>query len=419
VSHESPGDIAVELRPPAEEVADVGDLLLQTVGPKLGEPLRRTDTLARLGGDEFAVLLPPATDLETASQVAERLVGVFDQPFIVEGMSLDVGVSIGLAAFPDHAGDASGLLQSADMAMYKAKRERLGYALFDAETRAGDIRRLGLQRDLRRAIDGGELEVLFQPKVDAGSWQLVAVEALVRWNHPALGLLSPEAFLPIAEQTGLILPLTLSVLNQCLLAQRRWRDDGNDLAVAINLSPKWLRDEEFPRILKLLLGNWQGRPDRLILEVPEAAVMSDPDTATRLLHRIAGQGVRIALDDFGTGYSSLRLLQRLPIHELKIDQSFVAGMVEDDSAVIVVRSMIRLAHGLGMAVTAEGVETETTAHWLRSLGCNALQGYLFAAPLAAADVPGWLERHAGSLASRAAGTAATPAAAGPVLGSGT
>lgn len=372
----------------------VGDLLLQAVGPRLSDPLRQTDTLARIGGDEFAVLLPPSTSKQMAMEVAERLVEMLEEPFVIDGMSLDLGVSIGVAMYPDHGVNIDTLMRSADVAMYEAKKAHLGARLFDAKGEHSMTRRMMLQQELRIAIDNGDIDVVYQPKVSTGNWQVTGFEALVRWQHPQYGVLSPKEFIPLAEQTGLIMPLTLAVVNACLGAQKSWRRNGFDLSVAVNMSPKWLQDREFPKILRLLLENWHGRADRLILEIPESAIMTNPAETTVIMHGLRDQGLELSLDDFCTGYSSLPLLQRLPVQELKIDKRFISEMVKDQNAAIVVGAVIKLAHSLGLRVVAEGVETEEAAEWLRSLGGDELQGYFFGKPMTRDAVPDWIAQSA-------------------------
>ncbi|MEZ5823644.1 MAG: EAL domain-containing protein [Geminicoccaceae bacterium] len=368
----------------------VGDMLLQAVGPRLSGPLRRTDTLSRLGGDEFAVLLPPSTDVDTARSVAERLVEEILDPFNIEGMTLDLGVSVGVAVYPQHGQDLETLLNNADAAMYKAKRGKLGYCVFDTEQDYQNTQKTQLQRQLKTAIDNGDLSVVYQPKVMGGDWRIAGIEALVRWEHPQRGVLEPADFIQLAEQTGLIMPLTLAVLNTCLEAQRQWRHADLDLPIAVNLSGKWLQDRTFPKILRLLLANWHGRPDKLLLEIPESAIMNDPDRTLEVMRGIHELGIALSLDDFGTGYSSLPMLQRLPIDELKIDRGFIDGMANDKGSAVVVRSVVKLAHGLGLRVVAEGVENKVTADWLTGLGCDQLQGFFFARPMPAEAIPDWI-----------------------------
>lgn len=368
-----------------------GDMLLQAVGPRLADALRKSDTLARLGGDEFAVLLPAPVDTERLSTTAERLVESMFHPFVIDGMSLELGVSVGAAVYPEHGADLDSLVHSADLAMYRAKQGQLGFSLFNAAESATSLRRLGLQRDMRKAIDRGDMQVLFQPKVAVGGWAVTGVEALLRWNHPTEGTLTPGDFLAIAEHTGLVMPLTLKVLNDCLAAQQQWRHAGIDLPVSINISVKCLRDREFPKILKLLLRNWQGRPDQLMLEIAEGSVMIDPQGILETFDALSALGVEIVLDRFGTGYSSLPLLQRLPITALKIDRTFVGKLFAERSATVVVRSVVKLAHGLSLRVIATGVESERAADHLAALGCDELQGYFVGNPMPAERLPGWLE----------------------------
>ena len=384
----------------------VGDLLLQAVGPRLAGPLRKTDTLCRLGGDEFAVLLPPSTSVETARSVASRLVEEILDPFMIEGMALELGVSIGVAVYPQHGTDLETLMQNSDAAMYKAKRGKLGYCVFDSEQDYQNTQKAALQKQLKIAIDNNDLNVLYHPKVLGGTMKVCGVEALVRWEHPQLGILQPSEFIPLAEQTGLIMPLTLAVLNKCLDAQRQWRHAGLDMPLAVNVSGKWLQDKTFPKILRLLLSNWHGRPDRLVLEIPEAAIMTDPDGTLEVMNGLHDQGIALSLDDFGTGYSSLPMLQRLPIDEVKIDRGFIDGMVNDKGSAVVVRSVVKLAHGLGLRVVAEGVENKITADWLSGLGCDQLQGFYFSKPLEAENVAEWVEENSREVESRLTATGA-------------
>lgn len=359
----------------------VGDLLLQQVAERLGGPLRRTDTLARLGGDEFAVLLAPPTGLETACRVAERLVEALVAPFWVDGSRLEVGVSIGVALFPDHGHDLATLLEQADAAMYKAKRERLGFAVCNAEQPDSTRRRLQMRRDLRTALDRGELALLFQPKVAADGRSLLGVEALVRWPHPELGLLEPGEFLPVVEQTGLGAPLAVWTLNACLEEQRRWRQAGFDLPVAANLAPACLKLAELPQLVRLALARWDTPADRLLLEVTETAVLADLETAQPMLAALAGIGCQVSLDEFGAGRSSLVHLPRLAIHEVKIPRELVGAMESEPASRVVVRSLIRLAHGLGLRAVATGVERESDAARLATMRCDQLQGFLFGRPM--------------------------------------
>jgi diguanylate cyclase (GGDEF)-like protein/PAS domain S-box-containing protein len=370
----------------------VGDRLLTMIGPRLRRPLREADTVARLGGDEFAILLPGPTDVPAACSIAERIVEAFRDPFVIDDMALELGISIGVALYPEHGEAAELLLQHADAAMYAAKRNGFGFVVYNAEAEGNRARRLSLTGELRRAIEDDQLSLCFQPKVEAQGGTLAGVEALLRWHHPEQGLIAPEHFVPNAEHTGLIRPLTLWVVNAVLRAQRTWREAGFEINAAVNLSVKSLHDPELVKVLGLLFERWQTKARCLTLELTESALMADPDTAMTVLKRVADLGCRLSLDDFGTGYSSLAYLQRLPIEELKIDRSFVAAMTEDDNAAVVVRSVIKLAKSLGLTVVAEGVESEDAFDWLRSLGCDQMQGFYLGQAMTSDELLAWLKQ---------------------------
>jgi diguanylate cyclase (GGDEF)-like protein/PAS domain S-box-containing protein len=370
---------------------DMGDLLLTEVGPRLQQPLRETDTVARLGGDEFAILLPGPTDLTTACRVAERIVDGLRQPFDIRGLVLEVGVSIGVALYPEHGQTGPELLQHADVAMYAAKRGPTGFVVYRAESDTNSVRQLTLTGQLRRAIEDDQMLLEFQPKIDARTTRMAGVEALIRWQHPELGAIPPDEFIHSAEQTGLIKPLTLWVMNAALRELRRWAEQGLDFSVAVNLSVKSLQDPELPEVIRGLLDSWQQRPERLTFEITESALMADPAAALEVLERIAAIGCKLSLDDFGTGYSSLAYLQKLPINELKIDRSFVMAMTRDDSAAVIVRAVVKLAKGLRLGVVAEGVESEDTFERLRALGCDQMQGYWFGPAMTGDQLLIWLK----------------------------
>ena len=378
----------------------VGDLLLTEIGPRLQEPLRSSDTVARLGGDEFAVLLLGPTDLEMACRVAERIVETLSRPFAIRELTLEVGVSIGVALYPEHGTTAHELLQHADVAMYAAKRDHVGFVVYSAEADTHSVRQLTLTGQLRRAIEEDQMVLEFQPKIDARTSRLAGVEALVRWQHPEHGAIPPHEFIHSAEQTGLIKPLTLWVLNAALSGLDAWQQEGYDFGVAVNLSVKSLQDPQLPETVGQLLQSWRQRPELLTFEITESALMADPETALEVLARIAEIGCRLSLDDFGTGYSSLAYLQKLPINELKIDSSFVVAMTRDDNAAVIVRSVVKLAKGLGLSVVAEGVESEEAFTRLRALGCDHVQGFLFGPSMGPDDFRDWLRTSPWSRASR-------------------
>ena len=372
---------------------DIGDLLLREVGPRLLSPLRRTDTLARLGGDEFAVLLPPPTSAEEAVEVARRLVQSMRRHFLIDGFSLDVGVSVGVALHAMHGSDLDSLLRSADEAMYAAKRNALGYLLAGQPPDLGVLRRPALRADLERAIADRALTLHFQPKVEAGSRRVTGFEGLLRWDHPSYGRLQPSMFLDVAERARLMGPLTQFVLTECLRHQQEWRREGHHLEVSVNLATMWLRDEQLIEHVTQVIQAHGTRASDLTLEVTEGSIMADPEYGIERLRQLRGLGCRIAMDDFGTGYSSLAHLQRLPLDEIKIHRSFVAPLERDStSASVIFRSIIGIAQGLGLATTAEGVETAAVAEAVTALGCERLQGFLIAAPMEADDATRWLGR---------------------------
>ncbi len=368
----------------------VGDELLTHVAERVASVLRPGDAVARLGGDEFGVLLPVVRDQEMAYEVAERIRIALAQPFVFNDVSIDLEASIGIALYPDHAAQADALMQRADVAMYRAKETRSGIETYDADRDPHSTQRLSLFGQLRRAIEDGELVLHYQPKVDLTTGQVAGVEALVRWQHPERGLLSPDTFVPLAEQTGLMKSLTASVLEQALRQTAVWSDAGLQIRMAVNVSARDLHDDTFcARVSEAL--NRTGVPASFLeLELTERVVMADPERALENLTALSRLGVRLSLDDFGTGYSSLAYLRRLPVTEIKIDKSFVLRMDVDDEDATIVRSTIDLAHGLGLRVLAEGVETAETWQRLSDLGCDAAQGYFLSRPHPANVVTDWL-----------------------------
>ena len=367
-----------------------GDMLLQQVATRLTGVLRDSDTVARLGGDEFAVLLPQIQGVADAMAAAEKITAALDAPFTLDGLSLEVDGSVGVAVYPDHADDPAQLLQRADVAMYAAKTGHLGYVVYDPGLDRHNPHRLGLLGQLRRAIANDELVVYYQPKADARSGAVLGVEALVRWQHPEHGLLGPNEFIPLAETTGLIRPLTSYVLATALRDCRTWRDAGHDISVAVNVSARCLLDLDLPLEIQRLTTELAVPTDRLVVEITESVIMSDPSRALEVLNRLHALGVRLSIDDFGTGYSSLAYLKNLPVQELKVDRSFVTHMRERQSELAIVRSTVDLGHNLGMHVVAEGVEDAATWQELNALGCDEIQGYFLGKPMPAATVVDWL-----------------------------
>jgi len=370
-----------------------GDQLLVQVGERLRGSLREVDTVARLGGDEFAVLLPRIETADGATTVAKKLQAALEEePFLLEDLALDVEASIGVAIYPPHGSDTDELLQHADIAMYVAKDTHAGFVLFDPKQDQHSPDRLALLGELRRAIDQQQLVLHYQPKVGAHTGQMLGVEALVRWQHPEHGLLSPGDFIPLAERTGLIGPLTNYVLDAALRQCRTWQQTGHELSMAVNVSARSLLDLAFPDQVAGLLARWEVPARLLVVEITESTIMADPTHALQVLGRLDAMGVQVSIDDFGTGYSSMAHLKTLPVHELKVDRSFVSQMINNASDAVIVRSTIDLGRNLGLRVVAEGVEDEATWRALDALGCDAIQGYHVSRPVPPDDLIHWLER---------------------------
>jgi diguanylate cyclase (GGDEF)-like protein len=368
-----------------------GDLLLKEIGARLRGTLRESDSVARLGGDEFGVLLPKIADGEAAVAVAEKIRQVLRNPFTLEGITLDVRASAGLALYPDHGEDVEALLRRADVAMYIAKEDHTGCELYSAERDQYSPARLALVAELRRAIDEGELVLHYQPTAELQTGRVVGVEALVRWQHPERGLLAPDEFIPLAERTGLIRDLTLYVLDAALEQARAWHERRLDLNVSVNLSARDLLDLQLPEKVRKLLELHGVPAHRLELEITESVILAEPMQARAVLSRLSAMGVRLAIDDFGSGYSSLAYLKRLPVGEIKIDRSFVMNMERDESDAVIVRSTIDLGRNLGLSVVAEGVETEATWARLANLGCDLGQGFHLSRPMVGAALFDWLQ----------------------------
>ena len=371
-----------------------GDRLLCEVAGRLSASVDGRSTVARLGGDEFAVVLP-GCDVDDAIEVARTLRRVLEQPVGIEGVSVDVGVSIGVAAAPQHGDDASLLMRRADIAMYDAK-SRAGIAVYDPERDESSTSRLALVAQLRRALARGEFSLDYQPKVLAATGRPVGFEALLRWHHPQRGLVPPDDFIPLAERAGLLQDITAWVLETALDAVVSWRAAGHDLGVAVNLSPRNLLDPGLAATVRRGLASRGLAADVLTLEITEGTIMAEPGRAVETLQQLRSTGVRLSVDDFGTGYSSLAYLKRLPVHEVKVDKSFVRHLAEDEADVAIVRAVVTLAASLRLAVVAEGVEDETSLALLRSLGCDLLQGYHISRPMRSASVLPWLAEHAAS-----------------------
>jgi len=333
------------------------------------------------------VLPGDATDLHQGRIVAQTVLDTMETPFVIEGHVIHVGASIGISVYPDHGEEKDVLLRHADVAMYVAKRGRRGYAVYASEQDAHSARRLQLVGELRRAIEHDELVLHYQPKVRLSDGCPVGVEALVRWNHPEHGTLPPGQFIPTAEDTGLIRPLTEWVLAAAVRQLRAWSDAGIDLRVAVNLSPRNLEEVLLPETVTGLLSDLGVAADRLVVEITESTMMAA--FAERTLHRLHALGIGVSIDDFGMGYSSLAYLRRLPVDEIKIDRSFIVDMIREGENTAIVRSTIDLGHNLGLHVVAEGVEDAATLQRLIALGCDAVQGFHLCPPLPAAELERW------------------------------
>jgi diguanylate cyclase (GGDEF)-like protein/PAS domain S-box-containing protein len=369
-----------------------GDELLLEVGRRLATVVRASDTVARLGGDEFGLLLPDIDVPTDVIAVVERIRAAMDDPIAVQGLPLSVEASIGIAVFPDDGDDADTLLRRADVAMYEAKDDKIGYAFYAGGGDQRDPARLMLVGELRRAIEERELTLHYQPQAVLAGGEVRSVEALLRWQHPDRGMVPPDEFIPIAQQTGLIKPLTLYVVDEALGQCATWLDGGLRLAIAVNLSARNLLDAEFPGQVRDLLERWGVPAELLILEITESTMVAEPLRTRAVLDELAAMGIRLSIDDFGTGYSSLAYLKRLPVREIKIDRSFVMTMDTDEDDATIVRSTIDLGRNLGLEVVAEGVENEETLDQLRALGCTLAQGYHLSRPVPAAELEAWLQR---------------------------
>jgi diguanylate cyclase (GGDEF)-like protein len=371
---------------------EAGDELLRDLAARLAE-VCEPHLVARLGGDEFAVLLAGAT-VDDAHAVANRIHRDLERPFGVKGFSLEIAASVGIARHGEHGDDVDTLLQHADVAMYLAKRAHAGTAVYSAEQDTSDAARLELAGDLRRALEGEELILHFQPKAELETGSVVGVEALVRWEHPDRGFIRPDEFIPVAERTGLVKPLTRYVLRAAVEQCRAWADEGLDLHVAVNLTIADLLDLDLPERIGVLLAEVGVAPDRLELEVTESSILADPYRVRHVLDRLNEMGVGLAIDDFGTGYSSLAYLKQLPVQTIKIDRSFVLELATSVSDAAIVRSTIDLARNLGLRVVAEGVETGEAWDLLREQGCQLAQGYLISRPVPAQELRALLEERA-------------------------
>jgi len=395
----APGEVEVVIEFDGDSLRDVnetlghdaGDRLLVEVGRRLQSESPDGALVARLGGDEFAVLVRAPGAEDTQARAAALQHGLVE-PLKLDKFTLDVGAAVGIAMYPEHGDDAATLLQRADVATYAAKNNPRSIQIYRPAMESRSLQRLGLVSELRRAIDDEALAVFYQPKVALADRELLGMECLVRWDHPEHGLVPPDDFIPVAEHTGLVGALTRLVLKTSLAQCRAWADSGTDIGVAVNLSARSLADPDFAEELDDLLRESGVPPQRLTLEIVESAMVGDAHRPIPTLRKLFALGVRLSIDDFGTGYSSLSYLRRLPVHEVKIDKSFVLGMATDSGDLGIVRAIVDLGRHLGMSTVAEGVESEMTLALLEEMGCDIAQGFLFSRPLPQERIESWMRQ---------------------------
>ncbi len=368
-----------------------GDQLLRQVGERLAGFTTESTLVTRLGGDEFAILRSQA-DAVTAEQLARRVGESLRRPFLVSGMTLEIDASMGIALAPAHASDYDGLLQRADSAMYAAKRNHTGIAMHTREQEADNSQKLALASDLRRAIEGGQLSLYYQPKATLRTGDISGVEALVRWKHPDRGMISPDQFIPLAERSGLINLLSMWVLKTALHQVADWKRMGLVMPVSVNLSARDLIDVRLPDEIEAALHEAKVAAELLEVEITESVLTADPARARAIVTRIGELGPTTTIDDFGAGYSSLAYLKNLPVHALKIDRSFVLGMTDNENDATIVHAVVDLAHNLGLRVVAEGAEDMAVWERLRLAGCDEVQGFVLAQPMPSAQATDWLSR---------------------------
>lgn len=371
---------------------DGGDQLLRRFAERLMRIRRRNDRVGRIGGDQFALLMPGIMNGAHASLAANKLLTALQEPFEIAGRSVKIDVSMGLAIFPEHAISAAALMQNAETALARARADNAHCHLYEAQAANEEIVLLQIESELRETLEQGGLALYFQPKITLQHGEPCGAEALLRWRHVERGLILPDVFIPLAERTHLILPLTLWSLNNTLRECAGWPAENRAVSIAVNLSANVLNMPDIPGLIEQALRFWGVAPARLILEVTESAMMRDPVRSLETLHRLAAMGVGLSIDDFGTGYSSLAYMKQLPVHELKIDKSFVLNMATNINDRMIVKSIIELAHNFGMQVTAEGVEDNATLQQLADMGCDRAQGYFIARPMPADDLVPWIAR---------------------------
>jgi len=367
------------------------DQILKQVSSRLQGVVLGVDSVARIDGNIFSILLTELTDTMEVELLAKHIQKALEPAFIIERLTFAVHANIGIVIFPEHGEDVDTLVQKAGVSLYVASKSNEGYASYKPSFDEHSPRRLTLMSELRHAIDRNELELYYQPKVSIQTGLLYGVEALVRWHHPSHGFISPDEFIPMAERTRMIKPLTLWVLKEAFKQCSKWRSQGKALIVSVNLSAKDLHDPELPDLIAGVAASTAVNPDWIVLEITEGSVMTDPDATLSILRRLDDMGYQLSIDDFGTGYSSLAYLKEMPLAELKIDRSFVQDIMISENDDVIVNATINLAHNLGLHVTAEGVETEEVFDKLKDYGCDIAQGFLLSKPIAVKDFNDWMD----------------------------
>ncbi len=373
----------------------IGDKLLVDFSNRIKNKIRKSDTISRLGGDEFCIILNNIKDIDFITNFIIESMKVINDPFIVNGRKLHVGMSVGVSIYPNDGLSANTILKNADAAMYRAKESGRGtYFFYDEAMTQRAMERVFLETELRKAVVEDEFVVYFQLQIDAKKNRLVGMEALVRWNHPTMGLLLPDKFIPIAEVTGLIVDIDRIVIKKALLQFKEWNNSGlNPGKLAVNLAIKQIESDDFIEFIENLLNKEHYNYKDIEFEVTESQIMNNPEKSIKTLQKLSDKGISLAIDDFGTGYSSLAYLKRLPIKKLKIDKSFVDNLPDDPEDIAISKTVINLCKSLGLKVIAEGVETEAQKEFLVNNGCKFIQGYLYSKPLSVDDMTKYLQKN--------------------------
>ncbi len=367
------------------------DQIIKQVSSRLQGIVLGADSIARIDSNLFAILIDDSTGNHETEILARKIQNVLEPPFIVERLSFAAHTNIGIVHFPEHGEDVDTLVQKAGVALYIASKNKDGFAVYDPSYDKHSPRRLTLMSELRHAIDRNQLELHYQPKISLENNQIYGAESLVRWNHPKHGFISPDEFIPMAERTRMIKPLTLWVLKSAFQQCAKWRQQGYDFIISVNLSTKDLHDPELPDVISGIAVSTNVNPEWIILEITESSIISQPELTLEILHRLHNMGYKLSIDDYGTGYSSLSYLKKMPLTELKIDRSFVQDMLNSDNDDVIVRATINLAHNLGLQVTAEGIETAEVMEKLKSYQCNIIQGFYISKPLPVSKFDEWIK----------------------------